>query len=112
MSQPSTVSETVVQKKVKSGRTRRGGQMREMEKMLAAFFERLYEFIKAEAERLSRQSNLAIEDSQRREAEVKADFEKMRSDLNTLSNGVLEPLVRNCGDEEMLARFRRCGWRV
>lgn len=116
MSQLATASETPLEDELKQGRARRSAiphaEIREAEKILAAFTERMEALIKNEAERLSRQLSAAIEASRRREAGVKADFEKLRSDLNTLTNGMAEILVRKCGDEEMLARFRRCGWRV
>jgi len=109
-------AENAVESESTHSRSRRVGstaaEIRELKKMFVSFMLRLDKLLKTEVGRIMNQMNLAIEASQRDGADVEAVFEKLRSDLNQLTGGMAEQLVRKCGDEAMLERFRRCGWRV
>jgi hypothetical protein len=115
MSHPATnLTEPKIEVASKRSRSRAAtaAEIRELKKLFATFMKRLDALLKTEVERIVRQMNVVIEASQKGEAAVQVDFEELRSDLNELSGGMAEQLVRKCGDEKKLERFRRRGWRV
>jgi undecaprenyl pyrophosphate synthase len=106
-----------IAKAVKKKKGKRNGSSalalaREFQKRIEISTAKLVEFVKEEREKSTREAAEIVNALIVAEARERDDNARVRSDLNTVSGGAMERLVRVSSYEDIKTRLRDKGWRV